>query len=109
MYSDLLAAKDAQLEDMRERVESLERSLDAEREANRKNRRIIAGLTQRIPELEAPPQSGQEAESIAESAFGGESSVEATEEYTEARSAPSHTTCAPSAERRPWWRRIFGG
>lgn len=109
MYSDLLAAKDAQLEDMRERVESLERSLDAEREANRENRRIIAGLTQRIPELEAPPQSGQEAESIAESASGGERPVEATEEYTEARNAPSHTTRASSAERRPWWRRIFGG
>jgi hypothetical protein len=37
-----------------ERVESLERALEAEREANRENRRIIAGLVNRVPELAAP-------------------------------------------------------
>ena len=41
--------------ELRDRVRSLESQLDHERDANRENRRIIAGLTQRIPEL--PPVS----------------------------------------------------
>ncbi len=53
------------------RIESLERQLQAEREAHGESRRIIAGLVQRIPELEAPPQSAQEAQDVAESASEG--------------------------------------
>jgi len=33
--------------------------LDAEREANRENRRIITALTQRIPALEASPEPSE--------------------------------------------------
>jgi DNA-binding Lrp family transcriptional regulator len=43
----LVAAKD-------ETISLLRSQLEAEREANRENRRIIAGLVQRVPELEAP-------------------------------------------------------
>lgn len=100
-YAELLEEKDV-------RIADLQQQLEAEREARRRADHIIAALTERIPELEAPPHSAQEAESVAESASGGESPVDATEEYTEARSAPSHPTGASSAERRPWWRRIFG-
>jgi predicted ArsR family transcriptional regulator len=81
------------------RIESLERQLQAEREAHGESRRIIAGLVQRIPELEAPPQSAQEAQDVAESASEGESGEEDSEAHTEPQ------------ERRPWWRslkRIFG-
>ena len=39
----------------RDRVRSLEGQLEGEREANRENRRIIAALTSRIPELPTPP------------------------------------------------------
>ncbi len=42
----LVAAKD-------ETISLLRSQLEAEREANRENRRIIAGLVQRVPELEA--------------------------------------------------------
>ena len=42
---------DALLSEMRGRIEDLRVQLDAEREANRENRRIIAALTSRIPEL----------------------------------------------------------
>jgi hypothetical protein len=45
---------DELLEELRDRVRSLENQLADEREANRDNRRIIAGLVQRIPELEPP-------------------------------------------------------
>src|SRR5215212_4642333 len=65
-----------------ELIATLQKQLEAEREANRENRRIIAALTSRIPELEAP---------------------------SETRAAPQPD--APGAQegvRRPWWRRVFG-
>lgn len=92
---------DALLEAYQRENELLRDTLAAERRANEENRRIIAGLVQRIPELEAPPQSAQEAESVAEDASRGESGEEVAEEHTEPQGA---------GERRvPWWRRLFGG
>ena len=44
------------VEVLHEQVAYLRDQLDQEREANRENRRIIAGLVQRVPELEAPPE-----------------------------------------------------
>jgi hypothetical protein len=76
--------RDELVEELRDRVRALE-------EANRENRRIIAALTSRIPEIEAPrgephaPETGSEGESGAE--------------------APSSDTEEP---RRSWWRRVFG-
>ncbi len=71
-----------------ERVESLERALEAEREANRENRRIIAGLVNRVPELAAPAESP-------ETASGESGEGESSEQENQSS--------------RPWWRRIFGG
>jgi predicted RNase H-like nuclease (RuvC/YqgF family) len=76
------------IDELRDRVRSLE-------EANRENRRIIAALTQRIPELEAP------------------ASPEARESpETPSERAPD-TTEPPEPEMptepRPWWRRMFSG
>lgn len=88
------------IESYEARIESLERQLQAEREAHGESRRIIAGLVQRIPELEAPPQSPEEAESVAESASEDMSRAEEAEDFTESQSE------AP--EPRPWWRRILG-
>jgi hypothetical protein len=42
--------------EMRERIALLERELDEVHAANRENKRIIAALTQQIPELEAPAE-----------------------------------------------------
>jgi hypothetical protein len=78
---------DELLEEVRDRVRSLEKQLDEEKEANRENRRIIAGLVQRVPELEAPPETRESPESASEEEGKGE---------------------APQEERRSWWRRIFG-
>src|SRR5215213_3870497 len=44
------------VEEMRGRIESLERQLEQANERDRENRRIIAALTSRIPALE-PPES----------------------------------------------------
>ena len=74
-------------------VAVLREQLAAEREANRENRRIIAGLIERIPELEAPPEpqdTPSEARPRSDEGIGTQEPEEAT-------------------ERRPFWRRIFGG
>jgi hypothetical protein len=77
---------------LREYNTSLERQLNAEREASAELRRIIAALTQRIPpQLEAPSEPS-------------ESSVPATEEAAEPRPGG-----VQEGAQRPWWRRMFGG
>ena len=48
--ASLISAKD-------ETIRVLSEQLEAEREANRENRRIIAGLVQRVSELEASTSS----------------------------------------------------
>ena len=72
---------------LREYNASLERQLNAEREASAELRRIVAGLVQRIPELEAPSEPRESPET-------------ATEGEAERRPA--------TEERVPWWRRMFG-
>jgi hypothetical protein len=78
------------IDELRDRARSLE-------EANRENRRIIAALTQRIPELEAPasPEARESPETV-------EEEPESTEEPR------SGAGDAQEGARRPWWRRIFG-
>src|SRR5829696_5347104 len=51
---ELVDAKD-------ETIRLLTQQLESERRANEENRRIIAALTSRIPELEAPAQSAPDA------------------------------------------------
>ncbi len=80
--TDLLIAE------LQDRVRSLE-------EANRENRRIIAALTSRIPELEAPSTRPPE---------GSQSATEGRVEPT-----PSEPTEGPQeSSSTPWWRRICG-
>jgi hypothetical protein len=52
------AGRDELVEELRDQVRYLRDQLDQERDANRENRRIIAALTSRIPEL--PPASSEE-------------------------------------------------
>jgi excisionase family DNA binding protein len=87
----LISAKD-------ETIRVLSEQLEAEREANRENRRIIAALTQRIPELEAPASPEPS---------GASDSVFEEPERAEPRSATG--SAQEGAERVSWWRRVFGG
>ena len=80
------------ISEMRGRIEDLRTQLEAERKANEENRRIIAALSSRIPELEAPRDERESAESGAEGAGPD----------------PVHPEPQRASE-RPWWRRIFGG
>ena len=86
------------VEELRDQVRYLRGQLDQERDANRENRRIIAGLTQRIPELEAasssePPEASQTVE----------------EEPDTAEPRPATPGPQTGVQHRPLWRRGFGG
>ena len=85
------------VEVLRAQVEDLRGRLDRETEANRENRRIIAGLIERVPELEAPRESSTRAEESSGRSTSGEHRA-ATETVGE---GPQGETL------RPWWRRIF--
>jgi hypothetical protein len=85
----------ALVEALRDQVGMLKQQLNTEQAASAELRRIIAALTQRIPELEAPLEPR-------------ESPTEATEQP--GRVEPQTAVEAPqSAAERPWWRRVFGG
>jgi hypothetical protein len=87
----------ALISEMRGRIEDLRMQLEAETRANEENRRIIAALTSRIPEL--PPASSQEPRESPESeASPGPSTTTPTEEAGGAQEPTE----------RPWWRRMFG-
>ncbi len=76
------------VDELRDQVRYLRGQLDQERDANRENRRIIAGLTQRIPEL--PPAAR-------ETATADPSRVDVPDRGE----APQQDT------QPPWWRRFF--
>jgi hypothetical protein len=78
----------ALISEIQARVQLLEQELERAHERDRENRRIIAALTQRIPELEAPSEPRESPET-------------ATEQGPQ---PPS-----PDEPRRSWWQRIFGG
>jgi hypothetical protein len=88
--------RDELIEELRDRVRALE-------EANRENRRIIAALTSRIPEIQGP----QEEDSATPSA--GES-TERSQWTPTGDAAKGETPSAATGEppRRSWWQRFLG-
>src|SRR5215218_11102007 len=84
----LISAKDEMIAALREQLEQAN-------ERDRENRRIIAALTSRIPQLEAP----SEAPGTPETPVG---------EPERAEPRPG-TSEAQEGVQRPWWRRMFGG
>ena len=91
-----LAGYDALIKSQQERIEDLREQLSAERRANEENRRIIAALTQRVPELE-PPQERP----------GGPPSAGAGSSREETPPAGEGSQDGP--EQVSWWRRVLGG
>ncbi len=92
--SALIAAKDETIRTLREQLES-------ERRANEENRRLLAGLIERLPALEAggEPSGSQETPEAAET----------TTPEPEGTSPRSNTEGPQTPAQRPWWRRVFGG
>jgi hypothetical protein len=95
----LISAKDDLIATLREQ-------LQAERRANEENRRIIAALTQRIPELPAPRGDESLSYEPRESPVSPGPGDTATD-TTDAGEGPQSGTERPQ-EQRSWWSRIFG-
>jgi hypothetical protein len=93
----------ALMSQMQDRIDSLERQLDQANERDRENRRIIAALTSRIPELpaaRASPDTPSEPRRAPEAA-----------ETEPVEPTPSEPQRGPqeAGEPRSWWSRWFGG
>jgi hypothetical protein len=98
------------IEELRDRVAYLERSLERRSVEVERYQQIVAGLTQtnnqlsaRVLQLEAPTEPTGPAESHEKPA----------QEPAEATPAPGQGTTLHTYESRssekPWWRRVFGG
>ena len=94
---ELLKAKEETIDGLKERVDSLERQLEAERAANRENRRLLAAALERIPAIEAPRDEPRDAPETARQDAGG------VEDRTERVAAQT------DAQRRSWFVRFFFG
>jgi hypothetical protein len=82
-----------------ELIDTLREQLEAERQAHAEARRLLMAALERMPpQLEAPSERSEARESP-ETARG-------TSEVAEPR--PATGGAQEAAERRPWWRRVFG-
>jgi len=96
---------EALVEVLRDQVDYLRAQLDAERRANDENRRLLAGLIERVPALEAPTDTTAPTQRH----------EDGTQEPAEAAPTPAPgpgttpRTDEPRSPEKPWWRRVFGG
>src|SRR5215217_7628817 len=93
---------EALVEVLRDQVDYLKEQLDAERRANDENRRLLAGLIERVPALEAPADAPAPAEAR------GEAAEEPGGNAVGVQHQANGTDDSRGSE-RPWWRRVFGG
>src|SRR5215204_6685026 len=92
-----LSRGDRYTRSLEDQVEYLRGQLDRRDEELREHRRLLAGLIERVPELEAPvySEARESPNTVQEQPEGGEPRPD-----------------APGAQEgvlRPWWRRVFGG
>jgi excisionase family DNA binding protein len=88
----VVLAKNETISELRDQIDFLRRELE------RKDA-ILMSLTQRIPELEAPPPEPTSTQRISD---GSESVAEDRE-----RPPLSHQETSDGRKARPWWRRLF--
>src|SRR5687768_8410296 len=79
-----------------ELIATLREQLQAERQAHAEARRIIAGLVERIPAIEAPQEASEASETVEEEPERAE------------RPRPAKVESQEGTQ-RPWWRRVLGG
>jgi hypothetical protein len=87
---------DRAADELRDRLRYVEGQLQAERQAHAEARRLLLAALERIPAIEAPPETPPDAPGAPETASGGPGGGE-----------------TPGGQDRPaersWWRRLFGG
>jgi hypothetical protein len=93
--------REALIESLQDQVAYLRSQLEIRTDELREHRRIIAALTQRIPEIEAPRE--QEAP---QEPPGGPPSAGVGSNREE---APAGDGAQEGAGQVSWWRRVFGG
>jgi excisionase family DNA binding protein len=96
----IVHAMQERVEVLRAQVEMLRAELQEAHAANRENRRIIAALTQRIPELEPP--RGQDVPQVPP-----QPPVTAADQPGSSQPR-SDTPSQQESVASPWWRRVFG-
>jgi transposase-like protein len=104
----------ALISELRAHNATLREQIEAERQAHAEARRIIAGLVERIPAIEAPQEATEPPSEATEQPgrVGPQPAVEGDQEAQE-----SHEMHMPEVHggpreqpaERPWWRRVFGG
>jgi hypothetical protein len=96
--------RDALISELRAHNGTLREQLEAERQAHAEARRIIAGLVERIPAIEAPQEASEASETLEEEPRPAASSGPQTLQGRSPRGSPSddgdETTEAPDAFRR---------
>ena len=102
--------REALVEVLSEQVAYLKVQLDVRTEELKEHRRIIAALTQRIPELEAPHEPPGGPQGVVEEPERVEPRP-ATRSTQEGYERPRDTAEYPvrGSLTRPWWRRVLGG
>jgi hypothetical protein len=100
--TDIPGESSALTSQMQGEIDYLRGQLEEEREARRRADTLLAQLMQRIPELEPPaqtPPDERDARETDEDEPGG---------GPPRPGAPGPHSGATGAQRRPWWRRMFG-
>jgi len=107
MSADMPDMPSSLSDQMRERVESLERQLEQANERDRENRRIIVALTSRIPAIEAPQEPTGTAETVEEEPERAEPrpTTGGTQEGTE---RPQRSGWLAPVDKLPWWHYLWG-
>ena len=82
------------IDELRNRIDFVERQLEQANERDRENRRIIAGLVQRVPELEPTSNSSS----------GPQDSSRTPSGEQENGTGPADDT---DPQKRSWWRRLL--
>jgi hypothetical protein len=102
--AELLDAYRGQLDSYKDQVGYLRSQLDQERRANDENRRLLAALIQRVPELEAGATQPTSSEAHEDGA-----QEPAEDDAGGPRRPPAGGAQAQNGSERSWWRRVFGG
>src|SRR5215208_7232347 len=100
--------RDALISELRAHNDTLRDQLEAERQAHAEARRIIAGLVERIPAIEAPQEARASTQPVEEEPERAEpqSATEGAQEGTE-RPQQRSGWLAP-VDKLPWWHYVVG-
>lgn len=99
--------QDELVEELRDRIDYLQRQVEEEREARRRADMLLARLLERVPELEAPREETRDTPQEARVEDAGQDEGE-TQPVPGQDAGQDALESQEPVERRSWWRRFFG-